>query len=65
MANKGKKELCMDYAAISGVEDEIRDLINQLKVYEVEEKIDKEISDEIIEKLEGIAKKIGDAKILK
>lgn len=62
---KMTKELCMDYNKVKEIEDEIRDIINWVKVFEEEYGLDAEVVNALITRLENIAKKIGAAKILK
>jgi len=59
------KELCMDYNKIKEVENELRDIINWVKVFEEEYGLESEVVDTLINRLENVAKKIGDAKIMK
>ncbi len=59
------KELCMDYNKVKEAEDEIRDIINWVKVFEEEYGLDAEVVNTLITRLEDVAKKVGAAKILK
>lgn len=65
MAKQSTKELCMDPSKIREIENEIRDVINWVKVFEDEYGLDAEVVDTLVNRLEGLGKKIGDAKILK
>ncbi len=58
----GKKEESapeLDAAEVKSVEDEVRDLINWVAVFEKEYDIPKEATEELLNKLHSIAKKVG------
>ncbi len=63
---EGKCECCCSADDSKNAEDLVRDLINLINVYKEEEKqdvttrIDPETADKLVEKLEGLAKAIGD-----
>lgn len=54
-----KKEACMPEDKLREIEDDIRDLINWVRVWNQERKIDDAEAEQIIEKLRATAEKLG------
>jgi hypothetical protein len=50
----------MDVTKVKAIEDEIRDLINWIAVFETEYNLDKEIVDQLRNKLEDLSKKVNE-----
>lgn len=60
-----EKKLCMTYEQVEAIEGEIRDIINWLEVFKEEYDLPAEAEKVLRKKLEALAKKVGNAKVLK
>lgn len=53
------KKASLNMSEVKSIEDEIRDLINWVSVFEKEYDLPKEVTDKLLRKLHSIARKVG------